>query len=172
MASPAVLGHDVPMRFREDMPYDATPAQVYAMLADPAFREAVCAAQDVVSVEVTITKAGKGMSVRIDQVQHTPVPGFAKKIIGATTRAVQLEEWSDHHHAELEIQTPGTPGTMKGTITIEPAGKGAVEVVELDIHSGVPLIGGKLEKIMGDLVRRSIKAEHEVGRAWQSGDRP
>lgn len=154
------------------MPYDVTPAKVYAMLADPAFREATCAAQEVVSVDADVTPSGTGMSVRIDQVQKTPVPAFARKIIGSTTRAIQIEEWSDHHHASLVIETPGMPGSMSGTITIEPSGSHATEVVELDIKSGVPLIGGRLEKIMGDLVRKSIETEHRTGIAWLAGDRP
>lgn len=154
------------------MPYQATAAKVYAMLADPAFREAVGAAQDVVSVDVDITPSGKGMSVRIDQVQQTPVPAFARRIIGSTTRAVQLEEWSDHRNAVLEIQTPGIPGSMKGTITIEPSGSHATEVVELDVRSGVPIIGGRLEKLMADLVRKAIVTEHRTGTAWQAGERP
>lgn len=151
------------------MPYAATPAQVYAMLADPAFRKATCAAQDVVSVDVQITETGAGMSVRIDQDQRTPVPGFARKIIGETTRAIQIEEWSDDTRASLVIETPKTPGSMAGTITIGPDGAGAVEVVELEIKSGVPLIGGRLEKLMGDLVRKSIEVEHATGISWLAG---
>lgn len=155
------------------MPYAATPAKVYAMLADPAFREAVCAAQEVVSVDAELTPKGKGMSVRIDQVQRTEgMPSFARAVIGRTTRAIQIEEWSDHRNATLEIQTPGTPGSMHGTISIAPDSTGAVEVVELDIKAGVPLIGGRLEKLMGDLVRRSIETEHGVGIDWQAGSRP
>jgi hypothetical protein len=160
------------MRFRHDLPYDATPAQVYSMLSDTAFREAVCAAQDVVSVDARILPSGEGMSVTIDQVQRTPVPAFARKIIGATTRAVQREEWSDHQAATLVIETPGMPGSMSGTITIEPSGKKAVEVVELEIRSGVPLIGGRLEKLMADLVRKSVEVEHRTGIAWLAGERP
>lgn len=160
------------MKFRHELPYDATAAKVYAMLADPEFRKASCAAQDVVEVDVEILKAGKGMSVRIDQVQRTEgMPSFARTIIGNTTKALQLEEWSDHQHASLEIQTP-TPGTMRGTITIEPHGSRALEVVELDITAKIPLIGGRLERLMGDLVHRSIDVEHQTGIAWLAGERP
>jgi hypothetical protein len=154
------------------MPYDASATQVYAMLADPAFREASCAAQHVVEVEVDISTTGKAMSVRIDQLQRTEgMPSFARTIIGSTTRALQLEEWSNHREASLEIQTP-TPGTMRGTITIEPHGTKSVEIVELDITTGLPLIGGRLERLMGDLVRRSIEIEHQTGIAWLAGERP
>lgn len=42
------------MKFRRELAYEAAPpAEVFAMLADPAFREKVAAAQDVVSIDVT-----------------------------------------------------------------------------------------------------------------------
>lgn len=158
------------MKFRHEMPYDASPAQVYAMLADPAFREQVGVNQDVVSSEVQITPTKTGMSVRIDQVQHTAgIPSFAKRFLGATTRALQLEEWTDHRSASLEIKAP-TPGTVKGSISIESAGKKAVEIVELDIATGIPLIGGKLESLLGDLIRKAIVTEHRTGIAWLGGE--
>lgn len=160
------------MLFRHEMPYDASSAQVYAMLADPAFRKASCRAQEVVSVDVSITPTPTGMSVTIDQEQRTPgLPSFARRFIGATTPAVQVEEWSDHRSATLEIKTP-VPGSMTGTITIEPHGKKAVEVVELTVRSSIPLVGGKLEKLMADLVRKAIETEHRTGQAWLAGERP
>ncbi|MEJ7796173.1 MAG: hypothetical protein WKF50_11520 [Nocardioides sp.] len=42
------------MHFRHELSYDAPPDAVYAMLADPAFREAVTAAQEVVSAVVSL----------------------------------------------------------------------------------------------------------------------
>ena len=44
------------MRFRHELVYDAPPDAVFAMLADRAFREAACAAQDVISAEVTLER--------------------------------------------------------------------------------------------------------------------
>lgn len=156
------------MKFQARNTYAASPAEVHAMLADPAFREQVCADQDVVEVEVSITPTDDGgMSVVVDQVQPTPgVPSFASPIIGATTRAIQLEEWGDDHTASLEIQAPGKPVTMSGSITLEPEGSGTVEVIDLEIRVKVPLIGGRLEKLMASLVERSIRSENQTGRAW------
>jgi hypothetical protein len=33
------------------------------------------------------------------------------------------------------------------------------------------MIGGKLEGLVGDLLRSALKAENRVGRAWLAGDR-
>lgn len=159
------------MHLRCEMPYDAPPDAVFAMLADPEFRRTVCSDQGVEEVEVTIDREDAGMSVCVDQHQPTQgVPAFATAIIGATTHVIQLEEWSDERTARLELKTPGKPATMHGSIEILPDGDGAVEIVELEVKATVPFIGGKLERLMGDLVRRSIEAENVTGAGWLAGE--
>ena len=44
-------------------------------------------------------------------------------------------------------------------------------MVELEIKVKVPLIGGKLEGLLEDQVRKGMDIEHEVGKAWLKGDR-
>ena len=160
------------MDFRHELSYDAPPDQVFAMLADPAFREKVCAAMEVVSAEVSLEPSGDGFTLVCDQVQRTTgLPSFAKKFAGDTTRAVQREIWPDATGGTLEIETPGKPTSMKGTIRLEPAGPGTTEVVELLIRAKVPLIGGKLEGLMAEQVTAGMDTEHAVGVAWLNGER-
>jgi hypothetical protein len=40
------------------------------------------------------------------------------------------------------------------------------EVVELEIEVEVPLIGGRLEKLMAEKVAAGMDVEHAVGVAW------
>ena len=160
------------MRFRHELAYDATPAEVFEMLADPAFRERVSAALDVVSAEVTLERSGEGFSFTNDQVQRTAgLPSFAKKFAGDTTRAVQVEEWADAAGGTLRIDTPGKPASCAGTIRLEASGSGTTEVVELEIRMKVPLVGGKLEALMAEQVRNGMDVEHSVGEAWLRGER-
>ena len=42
------------MKYSHQMTYDAPPAEVRAMLADPAFREKVCAAMHATRHDVTV----------------------------------------------------------------------------------------------------------------------
>lgn len=160
------------MHFRHELSYDATPDEVYEMLADPAFRERVSEAMDVVSAEVSIDRRDEGFSLVNDQVQRTEgLPSFAKKFTGETTRAIQTEEWPDVHGGSLQIDAPGKPSHIEGTIALVADGSGTTEVVELDIKVKVPLIGGKLEKLLADTVRNGMDVEHEVGQAWLRGER-
>ena len=64
------------------------------MLADPAFREAVCEAMDVISADVQLEPDGEGFTLVIDQLQKTDdLPGFARTFAGDSTQAIQREEW-------------------------------------------------------------------------------
>ncbi len=160
------------MKFRHELPYDASPAEVFEMLADPTFREKVGEALEVVSADITLKRDGDGFTLANDQVQRTAgLPSFAKKIAGDTTRVIQTEEWSSPSGGTLRIDAPGKPTTMAGTIELVPDGAGTVEVVELEIKAKVPLIGGKLETLMADQIRDGMDTEREVGQAWLRGGR-
>jgi carbon monoxide dehydrogenase subunit G len=155
------------MKFRHELQYDAPPAQVFEMLADPAFRQAACEAQEVISADVQLERDGDGFTLVIDQLQRTDdLPGFARTFAGASTQAIQRETWTSVDGGSLEIEAPGKPTKMVGTIRLEPAGAGTTEIVELEIKVKVPLIGGKLEKLMADKVQAGMDAEHQVGRVW------
>lgn len=160
------------MHFHQELEYDASPAEVYAMLSDPAFREAVCEAGDSVRHEVTITPDGDGMSVSVDQVQPAAgIPSFAKKIVGDEIEILQREEWSSPTDATLEVSIPHKPGHLKGTVTLRENGTGTVETVDAEIKVHIPMLGGKLEKLIADLLGSALRSEHRVGKGWLAGDR-
>jgi hypothetical protein len=158
------------MKFRHELRYDAAPEQVFEMLADPAFRQAACEAQDVISADVQLDRDDEGFTLVIDMLQRTDdLPGFARTFAGASTQAIQRETWTSASGGDLSIEAPGKPTRMSGTIRLEPDGAGTKEVVELEIKVKVPLIGGKLEKLMADKVTAGMDAEHQAGAAYLSG---
>jgi uncharacterized protein YndB with AHSA1/START domain len=166
------MQHDADMLLRHEIVYDAPLADVFAMLSDPMFRQAAAEATGVISAEVSITPGGEGISVRIDQVQPTEgVPGFAKKFAGETTRAVQTEEWSSPAGGTITIETPGKPTSIKGTLTLTESGGRTTETLEAEVKVKVPLIGGKLESLMADLVAAGMDKEQTAGAAWLQGER-
>jgi uncharacterized protein YndB with AHSA1/START domain len=155
------------MKFRHELSYDAPPERVFAMLADPAFREASCAAMDVISADVRLERDGEGFTLTIDQQQDTQdLPAFARTFAGESTQAIQREVWRDAASGTLTIEAPGKPTSVSGTIRLEPRGAGTTEVVELEIKVKVPLVGGKLERLMAEKVAAGMDVEHGVGVAW------
>jgi uncharacterized protein YndB with AHSA1/START domain len=160
------------MKLRHEITYDASLAEVFEMLADPAFRRRSAEAMGVISADVSIDRTGGGMEVRVDQVQPTEgVPSFARKFAGETTRAVQTEKWESPAGGTITIETPGKPTSIKGTLSLaEDAGR-TTETLDVEVKVKVPLIGGKLESLMADLVAQGMDKEHEAGVAWLAGDR-
>ncbi|MBM9461503.1 DUF2505 domain-containing protein [Nocardioides sp. zg-536] len=160
------------MRFSRELFYAAPPEDVFAMLADPAYREAVGAAQGVVSLEVSSTPTGSGRTVVVDSVQRTAgLPAIATKVTGETSRAIVREEWTDPTSATVRVESPGKPARAAGTISLAADDAGSRYTVALDLEVKVPLLGTKLEKIMADTVSAGLDAEHAVGVAWLEGDR-
>jgi hypothetical protein len=154
--------------FSHELRYDgATPEQVYAMLASSEFRERVCEYQRYPRRTVTITPAGAGMSVTVDQ--HRPateVPSFARKMVGEEINIVQKESWSSPTDASLEVTIPGKPGAMTGTVHLAGDDAGTTETVAVDVKVSIPLVGGKIESFLVDILVRALRAENKVGRQW------
>ena len=152
-----------------ELTYDAPVEAVTAMLADPAFREEVCAYQRFTKYDVTIDVDGETKRVKVDQWQPTHgMPSFAKKIVGEETNIVQEEHWTSPTHGDITIAIPGKPGTMSGTASVAASGAGTVETVSLTVKVHIPLVGGKLEGLIADLLLKALKAENKVGRAYLS----
>lgn len=160
------------MRFQRSATYAAPPAEVFAMLSDPAWREAVGAAQGVASSTVTVSPEGDGCRIVIDEMQNTAgLPAIARKIAGDTTRAVVTEVWSSPTRATVEIVAPGKPTKAVGTASLVAEGDQTVHVTDLEVTVKVPLVGGKLEQVMADNIAEGREIEEAVGAAWLRGER-
>jgi hypothetical protein len=156
-------------RIRHTLTYAAPLADVASMLADPTFREEVCEATGKVRHDVTISGSGPGMHVVLDQVQSsTGVPSYAQRFVGNEINIVQVEDWSAIDAAAVAISIPGKPGEMSGTISLADNGGTTTEDVALDIRVGIPLVGGKIEQLVGDLLVAALKIENRVGRDYLS----
>lgn len=155
------------MRFEHTLRYDASPDEVFAMLGEAVFREQVCEAQHATEATATVDGVDDTMSVAVDQRRPSEgIPSFAKKFVGDTIHILQREEWSSATDATLDVTIPGKPGHLKGTITLRPDGDGTVETVSGDLKVAIPLVGGRIEVLVGELLEHALQTEHRVGTAW------
>lgn len=156
------------MKFQHRVRYAAAPNDVYAMLTDPAFREKASRAQGVTEVSVSVT----GESVRIDMVQpNDDIPSFAKAIAGETVHVVQDEQWSGGESAEFSLTIPGKPGAIEGVRRLVPDGEGTLDTFDGEAKARIPLVGGKIEKLIAQKLKDGWDTEHEVGTTWLEGDK-
>ena len=152
------------------MTYDAALADVSAMLDDPAYRDDVIAAQGGTGGTFEISTDGDVTTAVVDQVQPaTGLPSYATKLIGSEINIVQREEWTSAAYADLHVTIPGKPGQMVGSITLDEDGATTTETVEVEITVNIPLVGGKIEKLIADMLRKALLAEEKVARDYLSG---
>jgi hypothetical protein len=141
------------------------------MLTDPLFWDRVGEATGALSSTATVGQEGDATRVVIDQEQKvTGVPSFAKKFVGDSTRAITTQEWRGTE-ASFRVETPGKPTSINGTASLAENGSGSVLVYDLDVKASVPLVGGKLEKLVVELTTAGFEKEQSVGAAWLAGER-
>ena len=150
---------------------DTTVADVYAMLGDPAYRQAVGEYQHVQDFSCEFTPTGDGMEVRLEQAHGTSrIPSFAQRLVGHEIRFVQKESWHSPTSAEIHVTIPGKPGEMTGGETLTQAGADVVQQVDLAVTVSIPLVGGKVEDLVAGFLGKAFEAENKVGVKWLKGE--
>ncbi|MBM6400904.1 DUF2505 domain-containing protein [Phycicoccus sonneratiae] len=159
---------------REQLP--AGPEEVYAVLTDPAFQEAKCAATTdggAYSADVTPTATGH----RVHTSRELPadgLPDVARSFVGATLTVVEDYEWGaagpdGTREAAVDLHVKGAPLTLKGVLRLEPDGSGSVEVLDAELKANVPFVGGKIEKAAAEPIGAAIGVEVELLRERLGG---
>ena len=161
------------MKFQRTHEYPAPAAEVLAMFLDPAFREAVCRAQEATDYQVDVSSGSPPATVSIGLDLPTDgAPGFARKVAGDRVRTEQEETWESEGRASLRIVIPGKPGQLTGKVTLIDNGDGtSTQRFDAEVKVSVPLVGGKLEPLIGKLLGSGLRREREVGLRWLQGER-
>ncbi len=155
-------------RLTHETRYDAPLEEVLSMLGDPAFREEVCEAQSALRYEVEITGGDVEWEARVERVMPAgDLPSFARSVIGEEITVVQTESWRGAE-AEVAIAIPGKPGEGSGTASLTEAGGHTAQRVDLAVKVSLPLVGGKLERLVAGFIEKALDKEHEVGVGYLS----
>lgn len=157
------------MKFHHELTYAASLDDVRAMLREPAYWDRVAQATGALSSTTTVTESAGATEVVTDEEQKVVgVPGFAKKFVGDSTRAIKTLRWSNDT-ASFVVETPGKPTSLSGTATLASLGDSTTLRYDLEVKASVPLIGGKLEKLVADLTVEGFGKEEATGVAWLAG---
>jgi hypothetical protein len=149
--------------------YDAPAARVAAMLRDADFRREVCAAIGMTRAEVSVSEDGDNAEIVLDQWQPTAgLPSFAKKFVGEEINIVQAESWTGATQGDIVVTIPGKPGDMSGTAILSEDAGVTTETVTLTIKVGIPLVGGRIESMIGEMLLAALKTENRLGRDYLS----
>lgn len=151
--------------------YPATPAQIMAMLQDPEYAPAKYQALGDIKFSVLEHSPSDGsLTVKVEREVDAGLPGAAKKVLGETNHLVQSENWvadGGGFAADMDIDSPGKPMKITATETIVPAGDAEADwTVIFDIKASIPLIGGKIERMVQDQTKESLVKEFEFNKGY------
>ncbi len=161
------------MKFERTHHYPAPADQVLTMLLDPAFREMVCREQEATSCDVEVSGSTPPATVSLRlQLSMDGAPSMARKVTGDSVRTEQEETWESPSAASLRIVIPGKPGQLTGRITLTDNADGTcTEQFDAEVKVNIPLVGGKLEPLIGRVLGSGLRREREVGLRWLAGER-
>jgi hypothetical protein len=123
-----------------------------------------------------VTPAPDGGSViTVNRLMAVDLPGMLQKLIGDKINIVETQTWRGAERAALRrtgvIQAGmvGQPGGVDGTLLLEGTDSHTTVTVDADIKVNVPLVGGRVESFVADILLKVMSKEQEIGRAWLAG---
>lgn len=151
--------------------YPATPDQIMAMLQDSEYPKAKYEALGDLKFEVVKHEPSDvGLETVVDREVAANLPDIAKKVLGETNHLVQTENWGtsgDGYGGDMDIDSPGKPMNIQATMSITPVGDAESDwTVDFEIKASVPLIGGKLEKMVDRETRDNLVKEFDFNKGW------
>jgi len=161
------------VRVDSQIRYEAGPAAVAAMLADPAFVERKCDAMGALerSAEVSGNSAGPFTATSSRTMPTDDFPDVARKMVGETVKIRQVDTWEapgadGSRQGTVTVEIAGAPLKVTGRMTLRPDGAGTVQTVDGELKASMPIIGGKLEKAAHPAIMAAIRKEHQTGQKW------
>lgn len=100
-----------------------------------------------------VDESGTVRATVVQDLKDAVLPPPFGKLYPRGLELVQSETWTVDHHAavlgDIRVKAHGAPGSGRSRIVITPSGNGKCLECSASIHVKVPLVGGKLENLLG-----------------------
>ena len=161
----------MPSRFEHRATFAASADDVFSTLVDEAFLTARL--RDIGGKGAALLDhrtEGDTAAYRLRQgVDANKLPSAVKSILKGDLVVEREERWRGHESAG-RATINGVPAhiTSRGRLT----GRGGDTelVISAEVKVGIPLVGGRLEKMVEEVLRRGLRREGRVGTSWLGQD--
>jgi len=154
------------MNFDDRLVYRQSIHALLAALTDAAAFKAVQRHLGSTNVQVLEQQSGGRFRIvlRYDEQSEAPIPAFAKKIVGQTSTVTECTTWDPvAGTGQTTVEVKGVPAKIRCALTVAEDGSGCVVSRHWSLNVTLPLIGGKIEKLIADKIL--AKADREQA-AW------
>lgn len=153
------------MKFDEVYRYDKDADTVMAMFADRAYFEKKYD-ETTISYEVLEHERTDDrfmIRCKLAMPMNAPVPNFAKKFLGETMTVIQQDIWDlESRTGELKIEMHGAPIHISARMELKQGDAGGENHVHWDVQCRVPLVGGKIEKVIAQDIQAKSPGDMAV----------
>jgi len=147
--------------------------RVHATLVDPAFladRLAALGGTGATLVEHEVTDGQVSYRLR-HGIPAEKIPSVVRPLLGSGLVIERIETWRadgpGRYTGTMRADTSGLPGDLGGVMTLAdlPEG-GSVLAVDGEVKVNIPLVGGKVEDVVAEQVRRLLASEADFALNW------
>jgi hypothetical protein len=164
------------MKYTIEDTFDVSPARYWQVFFDDEYNRALWPYLNIECKPLKLERTGEGDDLRIVREQHlTPkreVPAIIAKFVKGAISYTERNEFTARTNS---MRTTTTPSFMAdkihtvGTYRLDVLGPEKVNRVwEGEIDVSIPLVGGKVEKLLAEEVRDSYKRATEFTRKWHA----
>ena len=157
------------MNFEEKHSFDRPVETVSKMYFDRAFFERKYREQGAWDVEVLEHHRDDRtfrIKCRFTMKSDAPIPDFARKFVADSISIVQQDSWDMQKlTGRIDTELKGMPVKIFADMTLSPDGQGCVNRLKWNVACNIPLIGGKLEKIIAEDLQIKSKKDQQVSKS-------
>lgn len=159
--------------FEDQQRYDLPADALLVHYTDPGFLQRKYEAlgrQDIRLLENTRTAQRVRLRFAYSEAMDMPLPDFARKFMPERQQIEQTVEWDlVARTGRLGVDAKGSPAKLDATMQLAAAGSGCVNTIRWTVAVSVPLLGGKLEKLLVEGLRLKARRDQDVTRQMLAG---
>ncbi|MGU3437806.1 DUF2505 domain-containing protein [Actinomycetes bacterium M1A6_2h] len=151
--------------------FDVTPAVAYEAMTDhDLWSKRVDDTKGRVDMEFSDLPDG-GFTVSMSEgVGAQVLPGIVKKVVRGDLKIVRTDTWGplegDRARGTLKGGSTGLPSKVDATFALEPSGSGSKLTLKGKAEVKIPLVGGKIESMVTDMIGKLVRSESKQAREW------
>lgn len=162
------------MKYTIEDEFDVSAQRYWEVFFDPEFNKAQWAYLNIEHEPLEFEKTGEGDDLKIVRVQrltpHREVPAIIAKFVKGAITYTERNEFTARTNSMKTVSKSNFMADKidnHGIYRLEVLGPKRVKRVwEGECNVNIPLVGGKIEKILVDEVRESYRKATEITRKW------